>query len=151
MGLGHVCSLDTTAPNLTFHSVRFESPGREVTQVQPRNRVYYLRHSPTKYSHVLPAGISTWAGTRWHGLPNMEVLSWKLGNTCNPIPLTFFLIRTGINGKGFDSSTLLVTKINHESASPDTSLSHTIFLHAQLLAYSSKRAICTPAEKGKEV
>lgn len=52
---------------------------------------------------------------------------------------------------GFDSSALLVTYINHESASPNTSLPHTIFFHAQLLAYSRKRTICTPAEEGKEL
>lgn len=80
MGLGHVCSLDTIALSLTFHSDS-KVQGR-VTQVQPRKRVYQLGRSPTKYSYVVPAAISTWAGTTWHGLPNTKPVTGKLGNAC---------------------------------------------------------------------
>lgn len=108
IGFGHVCSLDTTSPKLTFTQPDLKVQGR-VTQVQPRNKVYQSRCSPTKYSHIVPAGTSTWAGSSWHGLPKAEVRTGRLGKTCSSIPLTYFLIRTEIKGPGFDPSTLLVT------------------------------------------
>lgn len=103
MGLEHFCS---NCPNLTFHSVIFESSGQSNSGAAKKH-VFVSSGALPQAIAVVPAGTSMGAGTRWHGLPQTELLTRKLVNACISIPYTF--IRTGIKGTGCDSSALPVT------------------------------------------
>lgn len=106
MGFGAFLLPGSNCPNLTFHSVIFESSGQS-NSTATEKQVFVSSGALPPTTAAVPAGTSMGAGTRWHGLPKMELLTAKFVKACISIPYTF--IRTGINGKGFDSSTLLVT------------------------------------------